>query len=238
MFPYDAEIATLVKTPPETIPEVLDLLRTIDVVCVEGDGLKWFNGLYLEVTQAVANRVAGLNDPRWVTVLDVQFASLYFSALYTGLTDATCPACWKALLAARDHARIARIQFALAGMNAHINHDLPVALVATAKATNIPPEHGTPQYQDYGALNATLDSLIETAKRQLNVRLLGDPLPVVSHLENLIAAWNIAAAREQAWNHSEALWHLQSVPLIAAGYVDGLDGLVTFGNKALLVPAP
>ncbi len=240
MFPYDSQIATLVKTPPTSIPDVIQLMRTIDVVCVDTDGLKWFNGLYLEVTVAVKRRIAAgeVNEVAWFTEVDVEFASLYFSALYAWLTDAACPACWTAMFACRAQSRIARIQFALAGMNAHINHDLAIALVGAGKAMNIEPQHHTPQYADYSGLNATLDGLIDTAKRQLNVRLPGDPLPAVSHLEDLIAAWNIAAAREQAWNHAEALWRLQDVPLVAAGYIDGLDGLTTFGNKALLIPVP
>jgi hypothetical protein len=49
---------------------------------MDGDGLKWFNWLYLQVTQAVEARVAsgGFADPAWLAQLDVQFAHLYFSA--------------------------------------------------------------------------------------------------------------------------------------------------------------
>jgi Family of unknown function (DUF5995) len=119
-------------------------------------------------------------------------------------------------------------------MNAHINHDLPIAVVATCKATNTFPRHGTPQYDDYTALNTTLDTLIEAAKRALNVRLLGDPLPPVSHLEDTIAAWNLAAAREQAWNTAESLW--QESAAIAATHMDIIDGLTTVISKVLLVP--
>jgi len=92
---------------------------------------------------------------------------------------------------------VARIQFALAGMNAHINHDLPEAIVATCKAMNTVPQHGTWQYHDYTATNSTLNGLIDTAKKALRVRLLGDPLPPISHLEDTIAAWSLATAREK-----------------------------------------
>lgn len=50
---------------------------------------------------------------------------------------------------------------------------------------------GTPQYNDYTSVNPTLDGLIDEAKQQLNVRLPGDPLPAVSHLEDLIATWDL-----------------------------------------------
>ena len=116
--------------------------------------------------QAVENRVAagGFNDPLWLAKLDVQFAALYFGALRAALTGAPCPGSWNAMFSRRDQAEIARIQFALAGMNAHINHDLPFAIVATCKDRNTVPQHGTPQYTDYTAINTTLDGLIDAAK--------------------------------------------------------------------------
>ena len=240
MFPYDPQLASAAQVPPQSIAGVLQLMQTIDATCVDGDGLKWFNWLYLQVTLTVENLITagGFNDPAWVAELDVQFAKLYFAALNGWLAGGSCPGAWAALLSVRDNARIARIQFALAGINAHINHDLPAAIVATCTATNTIPQHGTPQYNDYIALNTPLDGLIETAKRTLHVRLLGDPLPALSHLEDTIAAWGTSEARVQAWNHAEALWQLRGSPSIAAGYLDGLDGLTTFGNKALLIPAP
>lgn len=240
MFPYDPQIAVAVSGAPQSIADVLRTMQAIDAVCIDGDGLKWFNRLYFQVTQAVENRVngGGFADPAWLSLLDVEFAKLYFSALSGFLVNNKCSGCWYAMFSVRGDTRIARIQFALAGVNAHINHDLPAAIVATSESSNIAPKHGTPQYEDYTNLNTTLDGLIETAKRELHVRLLGDPLPPASRLEDSIAAWGTAAAREQAWNHSEALWELRNLPTIAAGYLDGLDGLTTFGNKILLVPVP
>jgi hypothetical protein len=238
MFAYDAQLAAAAQAPPQSIPGVLQLLQTIDNTCVDGDGLKWFDWLYLQVTQAVETRVAagGFNDSAWLAELDVQFAKLYFNALNAALTNAACPGCWAAMFSCRDQNRIARIQFALAGMNAHINHDLPLAVVATCKATNTAPQHGTPQYNDYTAINSTLDALIDTAKQTLNVRLLGDPLPAVSHLEDLIAGWDLAAARESAWNVAEGLW--QDAPVASSILMDTIDGLTTVIGKALLVPVP
>jgi hypothetical protein len=123
-------------------------------------------------------------------------------------------------------------------MNAHINHDLSQAVVAVCQSTGIAPQHGTAQYNDFTALNTTLDSLIETAKQTLNVRLLGDALPPVSNLEDTLAAWSVAAAREAAWNNAELLWHLANAPQVSAAFLDTLDGLTAVASKTLLVPAP
>jgi hypothetical protein len=123
-------------------------------------------------------------------------------------------------------------------MNAHINHDLPQAIDATCQAYAIPPEYGTSQYNDYSALNATLDSIIDAARQTLRMRLPGDALPPVSSLDDTLAAWSVAAAREAAWNNAELLWHLSDVPLTASVFLGTLDGLTTLASKAMLVPVP
>jgi hypothetical protein len=240
MFPYDPALIAIVEKTPQSIADVLATLNNIDAICADGDGLKWFNWLYLQVTRAVEQRVdaGGFHDPAWLAELDIQFAGLYFSAVQKRLEGAASPGCWRALLAVRNNAAIARIQFAIAGVNAHINHDLPQAIISTCSALGTIPRHGNPQYLDYTAMNATLDPLVEAAKATLHVRLLGDPLPAVSHLEDTVAAWGLAAAREKAWNSSEVLWQLQEVPALAAGFMDTLDGLATVASKVLLVPAP
>jgi hypothetical protein len=241
MFAYDPTLLATVQAPVNAIADVLQLMRSIDEMCIDGDGLKWFNWEYMQVTSAVEARVAlagGFADPRWISELDVQFGRLYFGALEAWLTGADCPSCWQALFSCRSELRIARIQFALAGINAHINHDLPEAIVATCKVMGAGPRHGTQQYHDYSAVNATLNGLIDEAKRTLNVRLLGDALPPVSHLEDLLAAWSVSAAREKAWLNGEVLWHLEGSPDLADGFMDSLDGLTAFAGKALLIPVP
>ena len=240
MFPYDPALAAFVQAPPQSLADVLQTMQAIEATCVDGDGLKWFNWLYQQVTAAVEAGVdgGGFGDPAWLAELDVQFGKLYFDALGAALTGGRCPGCWRALFDCRDNVRIARIQFAMAGINAHINHDLAEAIVATCLATGTVPQHGGAQYNDYTALNATLDGLIDAAKQTLNVRLPGDSLPEVSHLEDLFAAWGTSAAREKAWENAEVLWHLREFPVLASGFMDSLDGLTTFAGKALLVPVP
>lgn len=246
MFSYDPTLLAAVQTLPQSVPDVIQIMQTIEATCIDGDGLKWFNGLYLAVTQAAQARVnisepadpVRFADPAWIAALDVAFARFYFAAIQSSLSDAPTPGCWQAQFTQRNQTAIARIQFALAGMNAHINHDLPQAILATCQATSIAPQHSTTQYNDYTALNTTLDSLIESEKIDLHVRLLGDALPPVSNLDNTLAAWSVTAAREAAWSNAELLWHLTDVPLIAAAFLDTLDGLTALASKTLLVPIP
>jgi hypothetical protein len=240
MFPYDPQLLVALATPPATIADVLATMQIIDNLTIDGDGLKWFNWLYFHVTEAVETRVnaAGFADAAFLSELDVQFAQLYFNALKDSLSGTTVPDCWQALFSQRNQTALARIQFAMSGINAHINHDLPIAIVSTCQIQNVAPQHGTVQYNDYTSLNSTLDSLINMAKQVLNVRLLGDALPYASQLEDSIAAWSVSAAREAAWNSSELLWHLRPEPLLTAAFLNGLDGLTSVVGKSLLIPIP
>jgi hypothetical protein len=240
MFPYDSSLLAAVETTPRSVEDVLAMLEAIEAACSDGDGLKWFNWLYLQVTQAVQARVnsGGFDDGAWLAALDVNFADLYFAAIRSSLGGMATPGCWEAVFDRRDQPSIARIQFAFSGMNAHINHDLPQAIVSTCDAGVGVPKHGSTRYNDYTALNATLDSLIEAAKKALNVRLLGDALPLCSHLEDTLAAWSIAAARETAWNNAEVLYQIQTAPPLSTAFVDSLDGFTALAGKTLLVPVP
>jgi len=238
MFPYDPTLVTAVRSTPQSVADVVQIMQAIETNCADGDGLKWFNWLYLEVTQAVEARVSAgeFGDPAWMAALDVQFARFYFDAIQTSLTGQATPGCWQPLFDQRNQPMIARIQFAMAGMNAHINHDLPQAIVAICQAAGVAPAHGSTHYNDYTALNATLDSLIDAAKQTLRVRLPGDALPPVSQLDATLAAWSMSAAREAAWNNAELLWHLADAPQIANAFLDTLDGLTAVAGKTLLVP--
>jgi hypothetical protein len=239
-FAHDGVLASAVARAPQTLADVLQTMRVIDTTCADGDGLRWFNRLYLQVTEAVEQQIAAgaFIDPTWMAALDVQFATLYFDALGASLRGSACPGCWRAMMNVRADVRLARIQFALAGVNAHINHDLPAAIVSTCRATGTTPARDTAQCADYTTLNATLDSLIDSAKQTLHVRLLGDRLPPVSVLEDTIAAFGVKAARDKSWTNAQVLWHLQGSPPLASGFIDSLDGLTAVVSKALLVPVP
>jgi hypothetical protein len=234
----DSLLAGAISRPLAGISDVLGILESIDAALPDSDGLKWFNWLYLNVTRAVAagSQSTNLQDPKFITALDVNFASLYFAALRASVAGGAPPGCWRALLERRFNASIARIQFAIAGINAHINHDLPAAIASTCLQLRCSPVHGDAHYQDYTNLNATLDQVIDAAKGQLHVGLLGQALPPVSHLEDALAAWKIAAAREAAWTSSEVLWSLHPGSPFANRYLDALDGLTAVASKTLLTP--
>src|SRR5271170_4656447 len=161
--PADHALYEIVSSAdPVTIDDVLGTMQSIDQLLPGTDGLKWFNRLYMMVTQQVDEQPpeGGWHDPAWLTRLDVVFAGFYLRAIadFLGNSPST-PSSWDALLEARYTPGIDRIQFAVAGMNAHINHDLALALLATDAQKNVIPSSGSPQYADYQAVNSLLNTL-------------------------------------------------------------------------------
>src|SRR5690242_9055221 len=122
----------LAADPPATIDDVVALLQAIADALPAGDGVAWFAKLYREVTRSVGTALVPgtFRDPAFVLQLDLAFAGLFFDALRGSLASPpSVPKAWDPLFEARESRRIAPIQFAFAGMNAHINRDLPIALV-------------------------------------------------------------------------------------------------------------
>jgi len=240
-FPYDDRLAALVSRDVSSIADVVEVLQKLDGV-LDGteDGLKWFNSLYLEVTLAVRERVVSgaFDSPQgttFIAALDAVFASFYFTALRNWFACVSAPASWRVLFAERSNRSLARIQFALAGVNAHINRDLAPAIARTCKQGNLTPAHATAEYRAYTVLNDTLDDLINQAKRDLMVRLPGDLLPHAAEVEMAVGAWGIRASRESAWIHAEVLYQVGGEPLLTERLMGALDHAAALAGNALLI---
>jgi Family of unknown function (DUF5995) len=177
LSPLDQQLLNLVSAVPQpaTIPVVVILMENIDNLLPDNDGLKWFNKLYLRVTRAI-DQQPQINwaDAEWLTRLDVIFAGYYFTAIVEFLNDSpTTPSAWDALLESRNKPNVDRIQFALAGMNAHINHDLALALVQTDAEMNLQPALQSPEHVDYQNVNGILARLLPDALNDLATGVLG-----------------------------------------------------------------
>jgi Family of unknown function (DUF5995) len=202
------------------------------------DGVARFNHLYLEETVSVdaATRTAGFEDSAFIAALDAHFAGLYFDALDASVAGGPIPRCWAPLFAVRGDARIAPIQFALAGMNAHINHDLPVALVSTSEARAVELTRDSAQYRDYLKINDTIAATESRVKHEFLTGLMGVADEVLGRIDDVVAMWSITEARSAAWTNAEMLWALRDHPDLTTAFEDALDGTVGFASRGLLVP--
>jgi hypothetical protein len=99
-----------------------------------GDARRFFHATYLRTTRAVVTEIerdGGFRDAAWLSRWDVVFADLYLDALDADHRGAAVPRPWRvAFDAARDRPGLPPLRHVLLGMNAHINYDLPQALIA------------------------------------------------------------------------------------------------------------
>ena len=134
----------IMDAPVTSIAEAISRMEAIEAALPAADGIACFNRMYLDVTRQVNSQLGQgfFADPAFMTQLDVDFANLYFAAAGAAGDPAAVPLAWRPLAERRAAAGIEPVQFALAGMNAHINHDLPLAVVSTCTALATSPEAG------------------------------------------------------------------------------------------------
>lgn len=225
---------------PVTVAQVVARLREIDRGLPGDDGVAVFNRVYLTVTERILARLeaAPVPDPVWsdpamIADLDVRFALLWLAAYDDDVAGRRTSRCWAPLFESRRGGRRWPIQYALAGMNAHIEHDLPLAVVATCSARGLEPDR---IHRDYEAVNTVLAEVEREIRRAFmtEVGQVADDLrPPVLHL---VSAWSIDKARDLAWVTAETLWTLRTVPFLRDRFLDGLDQTVGMGSRTLLAP--
>jgi hypothetical protein len=165
----------------------------------------------------------------------VVFANFYFAAYADWAAGRGCPDAWRPLFDSREHAWRRPIQFAIVGMNARINHDLPLAVVATCEERGLRPEKSSPQYRDFERVNKLLSDLEGRVRRWFESGLIADVDRLNGDEGDALAMWSIADARELAWDQAETLWKLRDHPDIARPYEDALSRLVELGGRGILL---
>ncbi|MGH2771123.1 MAG: DUF5995 family protein [Actinomycetota bacterium] len=159
---------------------------------------------YLRTTEAFRESLGrGLfQDEAWMIDLGRLFADFFFEATHRYPAGHAPPA-WKVAFEAADAGRTNGGQDFLAGMNAHIQRDLPVVLYRMGLVSS-----AGSQKPDHDRVNRILESVFDSIEEELAARYdpvfaLADahpsPLDEMSVLE-MIKAW-----REGAWRNAERL---------------------------------
>ena len=219
------------------IDGIVARLEQIDRTLPPDDGVACFNQMYLTVTRLIRDHLGQgtFADPVAMQALDVTFASLYLGAVDADLAGSPVPEAWAPLFARRADHRVVPIQFALAGMNAHINHDLPLAVVVNRTAAGSDPERGS-FHADYLAVNALLARTQQQVRQSyldgVALRADQEAAPAL----NLIGGWSITRARDAAWANALALWHLRGHRLVREAFGSALAGSVGLITAGMVSP--
>jgi hypothetical protein len=228
---------------PSSVPEVIERLQALEASASASDGVVCFARLYRQVTQGVDAELTQQTfaDVPFLERLDICFAGLFFSALQAFEHDpASAPAAWTPLFTQRSRRGIAPLQFALAGMNAHINRDLPVALVTTCEALQVDLRESSHEHGDFERVNVLLAQVEAHIKRSYLPGWLAwvDRLIHPLHrIDDVVAMWDVSRARDAAWTNGQALWALRDESSLASEFLLTLDRMVGLASRGLLVPA-
>ncbi len=174
----------------------------------EGDRRQFFHATYLRTTIAVAGDIerGGFIDAEWVERWDIAFAELYLDALEASMAGRRPARPWDiAFSAAAD---LPALRHVLLGMNAHINYDLPQALLGVISDEEFgDPELIARREADHRAIDRALASRVGAEADEL-ARIAG-PAP---RLDRLLRPLNqlgtqrfLREAREKVWANAIAL---------------------------------
>jgi hypothetical protein len=230
-------MAELDWTGAASIDGVLERMDAIDSTLPRSDGVAIYNRMYRAVTDLVGEAVAGYSfvGGDFIERLDVHFANLYFVAYENDLRGRPVPAAWAPLFELRQKPDTHAVQFALAGISAHIANDLPLALVSTFQELAVAPEDGTPEHSDFCETNRVIEDAADLIKGWFTSGLLATIDEACGRLDDGLAMFGIHTARAAAWEASELLHGLTDNPRLDRMFRAGLGRTAGLAARGILL---
>lgn len=221
----------------DSIDDVLERMHAIESALPATDGVATFNRMYTQTTRfvlaAIEERTFGAGP--FLERLDVHFANLFFTSYRADLAGAPVPTAWAPLFSARRKPRTHPIQFALAGMNAHICHDLPAALVTTCRELGIAPVDDSPEHVDFRTTNHVLEQAKDDIKGWFTSGVVATIDDLGGRVDDAFAMFAIHAARAVAWQVSQLEWELSDNPRLDRIFRDNLGRSVALASRGILL---
>ena len=241
-----ALLEPLAARRPTAVAEVVDVLGRIRDIAdrLEGDatrdGIACFADLYHTITSDVlAAWEAGhlFRTGRFIVELDLAFAQRYLDALHAHLAGQRTPACWELTFARRQERGVEPWQFAVAGVNAHVNFDLAFALLDVWERNPDDPLATTDeQYADYRAINTIFGNRMDQLCEDNDVPWTrwGPDGGILDRLGNLVGDVLVVGTRDFAWVQAERWWRHRGTEGYRVGPEAFLDAWATKAAEVFL----
>jgi hypothetical protein len=173
-----------------------------------------FNALYLRITRRVeeALRTRAVS-PEFLEQLDVEFAKRYFIALHLwNCDDDTTPDVWEVLFKRARDEEVSALVAAVLGVNAHINHDLSLALIDTWDKLGAPDPDDDRPHADYLVVNEIFYDEIPPLRKGFSTdwQLAIDGF--VGPLDDWSQRVLVTVTRARAWEQARRLWLVRDDP--------------------------
>jgi hypothetical protein len=224
--PVQQDMTSLLADNPDDVPAVVDQLTKLQDILEQvppllgSNPLADFNKLYLRITTSVLERLyaGSFADPVFLSRLDVEFAARYFDAIREWNDARTlCPRVWAVLFGRIAGPDCKALPSAAAGVNAHINFDLPFALVTTFDHLDSGPVDDSDQHRDYLQINDIFAEAIPGLRRGYleKWQLLIDTMN--GCLDDWWQGELVDYTRNVAWRNAQKLWAMRhDLPATAA----------------------
>jgi hypothetical protein len=219
----------------DTIEAVATALDGVQKRLPPTDGVKWFAWLYADVTRALVRLFhdGQMESPKFMGDLVIRFGNTFLDSV---AHPPKAPRAWRPLFERRHDADVAPLQFATAGLNAHVGSELPVGLADEAQKLGVDLAADGAEHRDWQKVNSTIAAVEPGAKKYLLTGAVKELDTVFGNVDDLMATWSVEAAREAAWAQGRAVWALRDVPLLRDPYVGTLERSTAMVCRLLLVP--
>jgi Family of unknown function (DUF5995) len=195
-----------------------------------------FLGTYLRTTMAIGRAIdeGVFEDPGWVERLDVVFADLYLDPYHAHLAGAPVPLPWRLAFEAPPDLR--PLRHVLLGINAHINFDLPQALLRVIPVADFDnPELIDRRRRDHERIDDVLSSRVAAEDDLLGPGTLLDRL--LTPLNRLSSRRFLKEARRKVWHNTYELHRARvASPPTCSARLAGLEVLSAAKVADLLEP--
>ena len=243
--PVHQDMTALLTRHPDDVPAVVDQLTKMQDILervpplLGSNPLADFNKLYLRITTSVLERLyeGRFADPAFLSRLDVEFAARYFEAMrHWGDGSTACPRVWSVLFCRIGGPDCRPLPSAAAGVNAHINFDLPFALVTTFDHLGTDPVDDGDQHHDYLQINEIFAEAIPDLRHGYLDRwqLLIDTMN--GDLDDWWQGEVVEYTRNFAWRNAQKLWACRHDLRETAKERERLDGNAAAVGRLLLSP--
>jgi hypothetical protein len=215
--PLHEKVTEALAGHPGTIGAVVTKLVTLQAILDElppspaNNRVSAFNELYLKITRRVEHAIrTGVNQPEFLELLDIEFAKRYFDALDLWNNDnEDTPDVWEVLFKRASDTRMSRLTAAMLGVNAHINHDLALALIGTWNETGAPPPDDDTIHADYLLVNEIFFEEIPPLRRGFSTKWQLELDEFVGPLDDWSQRVLVTVTRARAWDQARDLWLLR-----------------------------
>lgn len=220
---------------PDVAAVVAQLQHRLDTLPPAAAYRRTFLEIYVRITEAVGRAVAAgdFEDSEWVSRWDVAFAGLFLAAHDADASGGAVPRPWR--LALGTDPALPPLVHVLVELNAHVNWDLPQALLAVMSDDDLDaPDLVASRLRDHDRINEVLAARTVDEGRRLNGGFLGRlTVPLNTWLTHRF----LPRAREQAWHNVVALAQgRRTGPEAYASRLGDLDTLASAKVDELVEP--